>query len=354
MSVGFDYADRVSVSMDLRMQRYTPAKAAAFSQELMTRVAALPGLKSATLAENVPMGGRVTVAGLEFPGRPQDPSTRQPRAAVNRVWTGYFSTLAIPLVRGRDFSAGDLRPRPQVAIVNATMAERYWPGQDPIGQRFSLGGADSMLTVVGVVRDTLVDEFNERPWASVYVPYGPEPGAFSLIAWSGLAPADTIRALEQVVRDLDADLPLFRSMPLSGYIADRMDAERALSRVLGACGGLALILASLGLYGVMAITVTRRRREIGVRVALGATGQSILRLFVGEGIRLAAIGVGAGLLPAVAVSRLLASQLVGVTTFDAATFGSTAMLLAVVSVVAAWLPARRAVRVDPIAVLRTE
>jgi putative ABC transport system permease protein len=165
---------------------------------------------------------------------------------------------------------------------------------------------------------------------------------------------DTIHRIEEIVHQIDADLPLFKSMPLSGYIAERLDAERALSKLLGVCGALALALATLGLYGVMAYTVTRRRREIGVRVALGATPGDVRRLFVGEGARLSTIGLLAGLVPAIAASRFLASQLVGVTTFDAPTFAATAALVTAISVCAAWLPARRAARIDPMAAIRTE
>jgi macrolide transport system ATP-binding/permease protein len=354
MSVGFDYQDRVSVSIDLRMRQYSPTRAAAFYRELVTRVQAIPGVRAVTIAENVPMGGRVNVGGLEFPGVPADPNARSPRAAVNSVGTGYFSTLAIPILRGRDFRDADLTSRPSVAIVSETMAARHWPDRDPIGQQFSVGGISQPLTVVGVARDTLVDEFNERPWASVYVPYGGVRESLSLIAWSVMPAGDTIHRIEQVVRQIDPDMPLFKSMPLSGYIAERLDAERALSKLLGICGALALALATLGVYGVMAYTVTRRRREIGVRVALGATAGDVRRLFVGEGVRLSTIGVLAGLIPAIAASRFLASQLVGVTTFDAPTFAATAALVTAISVCAAWLPARRAARIDPMAAIRTE
>jgi putative ABC transport system permease protein len=352
--VGFAYADRVSVSMDLRMQRYASAKAAAFYREIVARVQALPGVRSVTLAENVPMGGRVSVYGLQFPGRPQDPDTRPPRASVNRVWTGYFETLGMAILRGRDFTSADLRATPEVAVISETMASRFWSGQDAIGQQFSLGLRERPLTVVGVVRDTLVDEFNERPWSSVYVPYSPAPGALSLIVWTGAAPAETIRGIERAVHEMDADLPLFRSMPLAAFIAERMDAERTLSRMLAVCGAVALLLASLGLYGVMAYAVTRRQREIGVRVALGATRADIARLFVGEGMRLSIFGAAAGLLPAIAVSRLLASELVGVQTLDPPTFAATTAVLAFVSLCAAWLPARRALRVDPMTAMRSE
>ncbi len=354
MDVGFAYADRVSLSMDLRMQRYAPAKAAAFYRELVARVQALPGVRRVTLAENVPMGGRVSVSGLEFPGRPRDPDARPPRAAVNHVWIGFFDTLGVPILRGRDFTSADLTAPSEVAIISESMAARFWAGQDAIGQQFSLGSRERPLTIVGIVRDTLVDEFNERPWSSVYVPYAPEPAALSLIAWSNAPPADTIRAIENTIRGMDADLPLFKSMPLSGHIADRMDAERALSRMLTVSAALALLLASLGLYGVMAYTVTRRQREIGVRVALGATSADIVRLFVGEGMRLSLFGALAGLIPAIIVSKLLGSELVGVTTFDPATFAGTTAMLATVSLLAAWLPARRALGVDPMTAMRSE
>ena len=353
--VGFAYRDRVAVSMDLRLQNYEAPRAAAFYVRLLEQVRALPGMRDATFAHLIPFGGRVFSHGLTLPDRPQDPNARPERASVNRVWTGFFSTLQIPIVRGRDFAEADLKAVPDAAIISETMALRYWADAEPLGQRFSVDGPSGpFVTVVGVARDVLIDEFTERRWPAVYLPHSRAAEEISLIAWSPRPPAQTIREIEETVNRLDSDLPLFASRPLSQYVAERLDSEQALSSLLAVCGGLALVLAALGLYGVMAYAVARRTREIGVRMALGAERRDVMRLFVREGLNVAMWGLIWGALPAVAVTFALSGALVGVGAADPPTLAAAIALLVGATLLAAYVPARRATRVDPIVALRRE
>jgi predicted permease len=355
VDVGFQYADRVVVSLDLRLQNYEPARASAFYAQVMEQVRALPGVQRATLAHLVPFGGRVYSHGLSLPDQLADPDRIPPRVSVNRVWTDFFATLHIDLVRGRDFDERDLKPAPDTAIVSETMAARIWPGQDPLGQRFSVDGPDGpFVTVVGVVRDSRIDEFNERSWPAAYLPHARSPGEVAIMAWSPRGAAEVIREIEGVVRRLDPDLPLHASRPLRQYVAERLDGERALSSLLTLCGGLALFLAALGLYGVMAYAVARRTREIGIRMALGADRRGVVRLFLSDALRLAATGVAAGLLPAVAVTYALAGMLVGVTVGDPVTLVGAVSILTTATLAAAWIPTLRATRVEPVVALRQD
>ena len=208
--------------------------------------------------------------------------------------------------------------------------------------------------MIGVVRDTQIDEFTERPWPAAYLPHQREPGQVAILAWSSRGAADVIREIEAVVRRLDPDLPLHASRPLRQYVAERLDGERALSSLMTLCGGLALVLAALGLYGVMAYSVSRRTREIGIRMALGADRRGVVRLFLHDALRLAAVGVGVGLLPAVAVTYALAGMLVGVSAGDPLTLAGAASVLLASTLAAAGLPTLRATRVDPVVALRRD
>ncbi len=353
--IGFVYEHRVAATTDLRLQNYTPERAAAFRERAVAGVRALPGVDAATLAHVVPFGGRVFVYGASFPGRPTDSEARPERVSVNRVWTGFFKTMGITLLEGRDFAEGDLRSRTDAAIVSQAMAQQYWPDGNAVGQRFSIEGPDAPYrTVVGVARNVQIDEFTERPWPAAWLPYTDEVDEVVILASSARPAPQLLREIEGVVRGIDPDLPVIASRPVRDYVSERLDGERALSRLLVICGALALALAGLGLYGVTAYGVTRRTREIGVRMALGAEDRDVLQLFVREALRLAAYGVVCGALPAVAATSALAGMFVGVSPVDPLTLTGSAAVLTSAGVAAAYVPARRATRVDPLVALRTE
>lgn len=353
--VGFVYANRIVVSTDLRLQNYDPARAAAFYDRTIAAIRALPGVDGATIAHLVPFGGRVFVHGLSFPGKAADEHARPERVSVNRVWTDFFTTLQITITRGRDFSVADLRPGAGTAIVSEAMAQRYWPDGDPIGQRFSIDGADGPFhTIVGVARDVQIDEFTERPWPAAWLPHGGEPGEIAVLVSSSRPAAQVIREVEGVIRAVDPELPVFSSRPLRQYVAERLDGERALSRLLLLCGGLAVALAGLGLYGVTAYGVALRTREIGVRMALGAETGDVRGMFIREGLQFAGRGLLWGLLPAIGSSYALSGVVVGVLPVDPLTLIVSGIILTGATVMAAYVPARRATRVDPIIALRAE
>jgi predicted permease len=355
VDVGFDPAGRVSMSFNLRMQGYTTDRANGFYRALLDRVHAQPGVRAATLARRVPLGGVVELGGLTFPDRRADPDAILPRAAVNYVWPGFFETMGIPILRGRAFTESDLSARPSIAIVSETFVQKHWPDRDPIGQRFSFNGTRGpMLEVVGVARNVATDEFNEDPTAFAYLPGGAAEDDIALLAWVDGDPAAALRALEAQVRALDGGVAVFAPKTLAAHVTERMDGERGLGRILSVTGLTALALAAIGLYGVIAYTVVRRRREIGVRLALGARPGDVVRLFVLDAGRLAILGVICGLPPALGVNALLAGNLVGVRVADPAAIGAVVVVLGTASLLAAYLPARRAAGVDPIVALRTE
>ena len=352
---GFETASRVTLTVDLRMQRYTDERAAAFYRSLLERAASTPGIRGATLVSDVPLGGRVTFMPAYPAGRPIDPDAPAITPAVNAVGRDFFTTLQLPILRGRPIAAADERARAQVAVVNETMASLLWPGTDPIGQRIILGDPDAAsVEVVGVAADTLLDEFGEPPRPLVYLPLEQRAGEVSLIAWTDRSEAGALRDLESAVRGIDPAVAIYDPKPMSAHLAGRMDGERGLSRMLAVSGVLALGLAAFGLYGVTAYLVTRRTREIGVRVALGARPQDIVRLFVGEGARLAALGLVAGVLPAIGVTVLLSNVLFGVHPADPRALVAASAMLVLAAVGASYIPARRALRVDPVVALRIE
>ncbi|HEX9763991.1 MAG TPA: FtsX-like permease family protein, partial [Candidatus Acidoferrales bacterium] len=266
--------------------------------------------------------------------------------------------MGIPLLRGRDFTLQDSEGAPGVVIVNETMARRFWPEADALGQRLSLDGARGpYLEVVGVARDSKYDELTEAPAPFFYLPRLQHSALFpraTLLVRATEDPARMLLTLEREIHALDANLPLEKTWTFEQYLGQRMDKQRGLTTVLAVFGVVALILAAMGLYGVMAFAVAQRTREIGIRMALGAEVGDIRKLFVGEGVRLALIGVAVGIGLAAALTRALSSLLFGVTATDLPTFAGVGLLLVGVAALATYVPARRAARVDPMVALRYE
>jgi predicted permease len=351
--VGFATAGRVTVSYNLRMHGYDAQRATAFHRALLDRVRGLPGVQNATLATYVPLGGRVAMAPAFIEKATAE--SMLPRVSFNPVWPEFFDTLDIPVVAGRAFTDADMRGDARIAVINETMAARAWPGVNPVGRQFRLGSeTDAPLEVIGVVRDTLTDEFKERRWATVYLPGDRRGDDVAVLAHVEGDPAPLLRAIEAQVHALDADVAVFNPKTMAQHLGDRMDAERALSALVGIAGLLALTLAAIGLYGVIAYTVARRTREIAIRMALGARPHEVVRMFVGDAARVGTGGVLLGLLPAIAMTALLSSTLVGVRIADPVTLVAATLVLAVVTLIAAYVPARRATRVDPLLALRAE
>ena len=361
VDVGFDGRRDVAVlSFDLHQLAYDSARTMAFHSQLLERVRAMPGVRDASLGDVVPLSGRM-VGIMVFPeGVPHDPNAGEmgPNVGSATVYPGFLSTLGVPLVKGRDFSAADRRGAPDVVIVNEEAARVFWPGQDPIGKRLTEDPAsDRWLEVIGVARDGKYDALSDDVRPFVYLPFAQQghPSAeISLLVRTSGDAGLRLEALAREVRAIDPTLPVYDVRTLEDVLERRASERRSGAAILAAFGGLALILATVGVYAVMAHAVGARTREIGVRVALGAGRRDVVRLFVGEGTRLAGIGVLAGLALALALTQLLRGLIFGVAATDVMTFAAVSTLLLGAALLAAWLPARRAARVDPVAALRSE
>ncbi len=357
---GFDARHAAALSLDLGLQGYTAERAGLFYRQLAERAAAIPGVRSVSLASVAPLSGTMWGTEVELEGEPAATGreARARSAYFSAIWPQFFRTLDIPLLAGRDFGAADVRGAPPVVIVNETFARRSWPGQNPVGKRLKLWGDDEPFReVVGVARDSKYDELTEDPRPFLYVPerqMTTVPQAMTLLVRTAGDPASAVGPLRSLLHEMDADLPLFDVRTLERQILDRLDKERGASSLLGIFGALALVLASLGLYGVMAYAVAQRTREIGVRIALGAARRDVLGLFVREGLRLCLIGVAVGVVLAAGLTRIVARFLYGVTPTDLLTFIAVALLLTGVAALASYVPALRAARVDPMVALRAE
>jgi putative ABC transport system permease protein len=355
VDVGFETRGRVAASFDLGLLGYDGAHRDAFYRRLLDRVRALPDVRSATLTTNLPLSGRLYSAPIldAEPGAAASPVD----GAMTWIWPEYLGTMGVTLLVGRDFAFADDSLATKVVIVNRTMAQRLWPGREALGRHLRVGQDGPPLEVVGVVRDGKYDALTEDAMPFLYIPMRQasdgDTRATVLVHADG-PPQRIIGALRALLGEMDRNLPVYDAATLTEHVAARLDVERATSTLLGVFGGVALLLATLGLYAVMAYTVARRTREMGIRMALGAARRDVLGLVVGDGLRLAGIGIVIGLALAGALTRIVRRFLYGVTPTDAFTFVAVAGLLTAVAMLASWIPARRATRVDPVVALRAE
>jgi predicted permease len=362
IDVHFDATDHVlAASFDLGLQGYTPERADAFLDGLTTRVAAMPGVEAVSFTNQVPMGERHIGTEVTIQGD-RDASQRFGERAGREVYEStirpsYFRALGIPLVRGRDFTRDDRTGSEPVAIVSEDFARTAWPDGQAIGKRVSTNGEKGpYMTVVGVAREALTYGLGERRRPIVYVAQMQRPKVLDMtLLVRRSSPAVSLATpIRAALRGLDRDLPVYDVQSLAQYRHDRGAESRMGSTLLSIFGGLALLLATIGVYAVMAFNVNQRTREIGVRVALGAARANILRLFVGEGVRLATVGVVIGLALSVVLAKVLSAVFLGLSLSDALVFAAGAVVLGLATVVASWLPATRAARTDPMAALRAE
>ena len=349
----------LTMSLGLPGAKYRePEKRIAFFQQLLERVRALPGVQSAGTVSNLPLSGNLWGRSLTVEGRPVLSVGEAP--AINHcvISPNYLSAMGIVILKGRDFDDRDTKDAMKVTIIDERLAREYWPDEDPLGKRVRFGPPEDnepWHTIVGVVRDVRHERLDAQTRKSVYLPFAQMPlGRSSLAIRSGGRPENLIGAVRNQVRELDSDLPLVRIMPMTEVVARSVWQPRLYTALFGVFAAVALILATVGIYGVMSYSVTQRTREIGLRMALGAQRHDVLGLVVGQGIMLAAIGVGVGLAAALMLTRLMSSLLFGVTATDPITFATVSVLLAGVAVGACFIPARRATKVDPMIALRYE
>jgi putative ABC transport system permease protein len=296
------------------------------------------------------------VLGVLVEGRPRVLDTDLPKTNYFAVTPGYFKAMGIPLLKGRDFTERDNADSPRVVIINETMANTLFPGEDPVGKRLHITMDEEIFReIVGVVGDVKQNGLDKQTRNQTYEPFAQEPSTvMSLIVRSSGNPAGLIGAIRAEVLALDKDLPLNSARTLPDIISASVAQQRFSMLLLCVFATVALVLAAVGLYGVMSYSVTQRTHEIGIRMALGASKRDVLRLVVGQGTALAVTGVGIGLAGSVLLTRLMAGLLFGVSATDPLTYLLIALLLTGVALVASFIPARRAAKVDPMIALRYE
>ena len=332
-----------------------PARRVEFFRRVLEQAEALPGIRSAAVTSLLPLTGSAG-GNFEIEGRARPPSEPPPSAEIRSVSPSYFRVMGITLREGRGFTASDKFDAPGVAIVNRTLVARYWPGESPLGRRILTGGPGSPgITIVGVVEDVRQATLEDPPRPELYRPYTQNArGTMALVLRTAGDPERFASAVRAAVRAVDREQPVYDVVPMRRLVS-RAVAQRRLSAVLlGLFSAVALALAAVGIYGVASHGVLQRRHEIGIRMAVGARREDILRMILGHGMTLALAGVALGTLAALALTRGLRNLLYGVSATDPATFAGIALLLVGVALISCWIPARRATALDPVVVLRDE
>ena len=350
-SPGFSTQGVLFTSIDLKSAGYDAQRAWTFQDELIERVKALPGVESATFARMTPLSyGSFSETPIAVDGY-QPPLEKQPTVKYNEVGPDYFATMGIPLVSGREFTPADDKNGALVAVVNATMAARYWRGKNPIGERVQVKGR--WMRVVGVAKDSKYESVREAPKPFFYVPWRQNfsVGA-GLYIRTPLKPETLAAALVREVRELDGNLALYEVISLQEQVDRSTSPQMVAVTLVGVLGGLALLLAAIGLYGVMSYAVSQSARELGLRMALGAGASDLLRLVLSRGMTLTAGGVSLGAAVALISTRLLGNLLYKVSPRDPLAFGSAFAVMTIAALAACFLPAWRAARTDPARALR--
>lgn len=351
---GFDHREVDVVALDLSLARYDDGSGRIFARELLERARQLPGVQSAALAVDLPLdGGNMGFGSLTVPGAPGGDSGGRIPADWNIIEPGLFRTLGMRLASGRDFAATDQTGAPAVIIVNEAFAKAAWGRTDVVGERIQVERFDSpeQITVVGVAADARFRSIGEPARPYVFVPFGQQYHARINLLVKSAGPG-TIGEVRTLVRSLNPNLPVTEALSLEDVTAVGTIPQRIAGAVSGVLGVVGLLLAAMGIYGVTSYAVTRRTREIGIRVALGAGQSQVLRLLLMNGVRLSAAGIVLGLLLAAAASQLLGSLLLGIGGLDPVTFTAAATLFVLISLAATYIPSRRALRVDPMVALR--
>lgn len=356
LSPGFVAQHAIEMSFDLNLQGYDGARSKQFKRNLLERVRTVPGVLSAGLSNFVPLSLNINNNNVFVEGAPQERGANIPSTMTSAASPGFVPALGVDLVEGRDFTDEDGDTRPRAAVVNETFARRFWPGQPALGKRFSLEGVTGPWTeVIGVMRDGKYFSLGEDPSPFIYVNLRPTDGSYlTLMVRTSSEPQAVIGALRNEFHQLDSNLPVYSVRTMTEHMALPLFPARVAATLLGSFGLLALILAAIGIFGVMSYAVSQRTREIGIRMALGADAARILSLVIGQGLKLILFGLGIGLVAAFAGTRLMSSLLYGVSATDSVTFALIAMLLTAVALLACYLPARRATKVDPMIALRYE
>jgi len=357
-NLGFQPESVLVADIDPRLAGYKPEQLPALYQKIEERLAAMPGLRSASLALNRPLSGSSQTSNISIPGYTKAPDEKM-FVERNLVSSAYFETMGIPLLEGRAFGPQDTQTAPFVAVVNQAMAARFFPGQDPVGKQFGFGDPPKQwIEIVGLVKNSKYESLRDDVGPLVFTPLLQrltENGyPYDLAVRTSADPARLARELRSALVDVDANLPVARISALEEQVDRSATIERLIAQLASFFGLLAVLLACIGLYGVMAFTVSRRTNEIGIRMALGAQPGRVLRMVLAETIGLVLAGLVVGVPLAVAAGRLIRSQLFGLSPADPLTLGLAAGVLTLMAAIAGYLPARRAMKVDPSVALRYE
>ena len=353
--LGFDPANVLAGFVTPPPAKYpTEAHRQAFIGDVLDRAAALPGVSRAAVSSILPLGGGDSDTSFQVEGLPPAPPGHEPATWYRLVSSDYFDVMGITVREGRRFARAEPAP---VLVINDALARKYWPGESALGRHMRFDPAAPWFTVVGVIDDVKQGGARSAPRLQTFVPYTQVPelaGGMNLVVKTAIPPDQLIQPLTQAVRSVDPDVPLAQVAPLADRVSGSISEPRFLAFIVGLFAALAVILAAVGVYGLMSYAVTERRTEIGVRLALGAGSRQIFALVLGDGLRLALAGMVVGLAGALALTPLVRSMLFSVPATDPVTFVATALGLAAIATVATILPARRAMRIDPIRTLRGE
>jgi putative ABC transport system permease protein len=355
---GFDPDQLLTMRVTLPNAAYDQVRARTFYDECLVRLNALPGVRAAALTVSLPIDGSFWDTVFFTADRSVPPRAELPEAALVPVSANYFEAMGMRLLKGRGFTAADNPDTARVAVINEALAQRIWPGEDAIGKRLKNGYPEYQAPwreVVGVVTDVKLNGVESDTPMQIYLPLAQEPwGNFSIVARTAGDPLQSAAAVEGAIHTIDKNLPVFAIQSLDQLMGNATRQRRLMLVLLASFAGLALLLAGVGIYGVIAYSVRQRTHELGVRLALGAQAVDVLKLVLTQGLKLALIGMGIGLLAALGLTRWMAALLFGVRPTDLLTFTAVAVIVLLVAALACYLPARRATKIDPMVALRYE
>jgi putative ABC transport system permease protein len=357
VDLGFQPAGVLTMRLDLGGGRNAaPDRRIAFFQQVAERVGGLPGVTAVGAVNGLPLTGLGLGSNFAVEGRPAPPSWQRPMGLVRSVTPQYFRTLGIPLEAGRGFADSDTVQAPPVILVNQTLARLFWPGANPLGGRLVIDAPNRRVAeIVGVVGDVKPDRVEGADWPTIYSPFAQVPVTTMVMAVRTSGPPRRLApSVERAIRQIDPDQPVADLRSMDDVMDQAVSGARFNTLLLSVFAEIAFLLAAMGIYGVIAYDVSQRTHEIGIRMALGAQAGDVLKLVLGQGARLAACGIAAGLGAAFGLTRLMATMLYGVEATDPYTFAAISVLLAAVALAASYLPARRAMRLDPVTALRHE